>query len=180
MNLDLSEIIKGDPEKPRRVYLRDEVTVDSVFPVIESIFTMADEGPEDITLFINSHGGEVFSAFELIDCIRTVKCKVNTVCSGVAYSCASLILSAGTCLRFASKNSRIMVHQCSLSVQDFKNIEEMKTLNSELKFSNNKVFSLLEEYSKGKISLKNKNYFNKDRFLNADEAKELGIVDLVY
>ena len=180
MNLDLSEIIKGDPEKPRRVYLRDEVTVDSVFPVIESIFTMADEGPEDITLFINSHGGEVFSAFELIDCIRTVKCKVNTVCSGVAYSCASLILSAGTGLRFASKNSRIMVHQCSLSVQDFKNIEEMKTLNSELKFSNNKVFSLLEEYSKGKISLKNKNYFNKDRFLNAEEAKELGIVDLVY
>lgn len=180
MKLELSEIIKGDPEKPRRVYLRDEVSTESVFPVIENIFTLADEGPEDITLFINSQGGEVFSAFELIDCFRTVKNKINTVCSGVAISSASLILSAGTGLRFASKNSRIMVHQCSLSAQDFKNIEEMKSLNSELKFSNNKVFSLFEEYTQGKISVKNIRRFNKDRFLNADEAKELGIVDVVY
>lgn len=178
--IDLAEIIKGDPENPRRVYLRDEISTETVFPVIENIFSLADEGPEDITLFINSHGGEVFSAFELIDCIRTVKCKVNTVCSGVAYSSASLILAAGTGLRLASKNSRIMVHQCSLSVQDFRNVEEMKTLNSELKFSNNKVFSLMEEYTKGKISLKNKNYYTRDRFLNAEEAKDLGIVDFVY
>lgn len=180
MKLELSDIIKGDPEKPRRVYLRDEVSTESVFTVIENIFTLADEGPEDITLFINNHGGVVYSALELIDCIRTVKCKVNTVCSGVAYSSASLILSAGTGLRFASKNSRIMVHQCSLSAQDFNNIEEMKSLNSELKFSNNKVFSLYEEYTKGKISVKNIRRFNKDRFLSADEAKELGIVDIVY
>ena len=178
--VELANIIKGDPENPRRDYLRDEVTVDSVFPVIENIFTLADESSDDITLFINSNGGDVFSALELIDCIRTVNCKVNTVCSGVAYSCASLILASGTGLRFASKNSRIMIHQCSLSVQDFKTTEEMKTLNSELKFSNNTVFSLMEEYTKGKISVKNKNHYTKDRFLNAEEAKNLGIVDFVY
>ena len=178
--VELANIIKGDPENPRRVYLRDEITVDSVFPIIENIFALADESSDDITLFINSQGGEVFSSLELIDCIRTVKCKVNTVCSGVAYSCASFVLASGTGLRFASKNSRIMVHQCSLSAQDFNNIEEMKSLNSELKFSNNKVFSLYEEYTKGKISVKNIRHFNKDRFLNAEEAKDLGIVDFVY
>lgn len=55
-----------------------------------------------------------------------------------------------------------------------------ESLNSELKFLNNKVFSLYEEYTKGKISVKNIRRFNKDRFLNIEEAKDLGIVDFVY
>ena len=71
---------------------------------------------QDINLNINSFGGDTYAMFGLVDKMRSLPVKVNTICLGTCMSAGAVILAAGTGTRKAHKNSSIMVHDGQIGI----------------------------------------------------------------
>src|SRR5271156_6744778 len=86
--------------------------------VAQLLHLESDDPDKDISLYINSPGGVVYSGLAIYDTLRFIKPDVQTICFGVAMSMGSLLLAAGTPgKRMALPNSRIMIHQVSSGFQ---------------------------------------------------------------
>src|SRR2546427_2159080 len=83
--------------------------------VVAQLLHLESEDPEkDISLYINSPGGSIYSGLAIYDTIRFIKPDISTMCVGVAMSMGSLLLAGGTeGKRAALPNSRILIHQPS-------------------------------------------------------------------
>src|ERR1700732_4091204 len=82
--------------------------------VAQLLHLESDDPEKDISLYINTPGGSVYSGLAIYDTMKFVKPDINTMCVGVAMSLGSLLLSAGTKgKRAALPNSRILIHQPS-------------------------------------------------------------------
>ena len=87
--------------------------------VVAQLLHLESEEPEkDISLYINSPGGSVYSGLAICDTMKFVKPDIHTMCVGVAMSMGALLLAAGTRgKRAALANSRILIHQPSAGVE---------------------------------------------------------------
>ena len=85
--------------------------------VIAQMLFLAQEDPEkDIQLYVNSPGGSITAGMAIYDTMQYVKNDVTTICIGQAASMAALLLAAGeNKKRLALPNSRILIHQPSMS-----------------------------------------------------------------
>jgi ATP-dependent Clp protease protease subunit len=73
------------------------VTDHLVNSVIAQILFLEKQNPDkDITMYINTPGGEVYSGLALYDTMQYVKCDISTVCVGLAASMGSILLAGGT------------------------------------------------------------------------------------
>jgi ATP-dependent Clp protease protease subunit len=78
------------------------------------LFLEADDPGRDISLYINSPGGEAYAGMAIYDTMQYVKPEVRTICLGMAMSAAAMILCGGAPgKRFALPNSKLMIHQGS-------------------------------------------------------------------
>jgi ATP-dependent Clp protease protease subunit len=76
------------------------------------LYLDSTEQGKDISIYINSGGGEVYSGLALVDTMNFIKSPVSTLCSGMAASMAAVILSCGEKgKRFILPHSRVMIHQ---------------------------------------------------------------------
>src|SRR6204780_2321556 len=74
----------------------------------------SEDANKDLSLYINSPGGVVYSGLAIYDTMQFVKPDVQTICFGVAMSMGSLLLAGGAPgKRMALPNSRILIHQPS-------------------------------------------------------------------
>ena len=72
----------------------------------------------DISLYINSPGGDVLAGLSLIDTMNFIESDVSTTCLGMAASMGAVLLSCGTKgKRFVLPHSRVMIHQVSSGMQ---------------------------------------------------------------
>src|SRR5260370_20220351 len=83
--------------------------------VVAQLLHLESQDPEkDISIYINSPGGSIYSGLAIYDTMRFVKPDIQTMCVGVAMSMGSLLLAGGTKgKRAALPNSRILIHQPS-------------------------------------------------------------------
>jgi ATP-dependent Clp protease protease subunit len=129
-----------------------------------------------VTLVINSSGGNVYSAIAIIDYMRKLNIKVNTVCRGRAMSAAALILTCGTGVRAASENSTIMFHEVSSDF--FGKSSDVKQSVKHLQTLEESVFRLLES-----TTSKSKDWWKenciKDTYYTPNDAVQLGIIDKI-
>lgn len=97
----------------RIVFVGDAIESHLVNTVIAQLLFLEKQDPEkEITMYINSPGGEVYSGFALYDTMQYIKCPVSTVCTGIAASFGAVLLTAGAKgKRFALPHSKIMIHQ---------------------------------------------------------------------
>lgn len=80
--------------------------------IAQLIFLENDDPKKDITLYVNSPGGQVHAGLAIIDTMNFLKCDVSTVCIGMAASMGAMILSSGTKgKRFVLPHSEVMIHQ---------------------------------------------------------------------
>jgi len=134
-----------------------------------------------IPVFINSYGGEVFSYIAKRDLLQTSDRPVSTICMGKAMSCGAYLLAAGTKgLRFATPDSRILIHQVSGGVRG--KTSDITFDAKDIQSLNDTVFENLSKdtgISVAKFKQEMKNRDNTDWTLTAEEALKWGIIDKI-
>lgn len=101
-------------QETRTILYNEEVSRYSVADVILKLEYLTNIANKPVTLKICSPGGSVDAGLALYDYIKSSKVPIHTVCFGMAASMGAILLGAGKKgKRFATKNSRIMIHQPS-------------------------------------------------------------------
>jgi ATP-dependent Clp protease, protease subunit len=97
----------------RVVYLGTPIDDSIANLIVAQLLTLESDDPDkDISLYVNSPGGEITGLFAIYDTMQFVKCDVSTICVGQAASAAAVILSAGARgKRFVLPHSRVLIHQ---------------------------------------------------------------------
>jgi ATP-dependent Clp protease protease subunit len=146
--------------------------------VVAQLLHLESEDPDkDISLYINSPGGGVYAGLAIYDTMQFVKPDVQTICFGVAMSMGSLLLAGGAPgKRMALPSSRILIHQPSGGFEG---------QSSDIEIHAREVLKLrrrLEEIHAehtGQTVDQIHEDMDRDRFLNAEQAVEYGLIDKV-
>ena len=146
--------------------------------MIAQLLHLESEDPDkDISVYINSPGGEITALFAIYDTMQYIKPDVQTICVGQAASAAAVLLAAGaTGKRYALPHARILIHQphggasgqaVDIEIQA-KEIIRMRELLDEIMahHTNQPVEKVAHDT-------------DRDFIMSADEAKDYGIVDEV-
>src|SRR5246127_3780083 len=83
--------------------------------IVAQLLHLESQDPDkDISIYINSPGGSIYSGLAIYDTMQFIKPQIQTICCGVAMSMGSLLLAAGAQgKRFSLPNSRVLIHQPS-------------------------------------------------------------------
>ncbi|MGH2890604.1 MAG: ATP-dependent Clp protease proteolytic subunit, partial [Solirubrobacteraceae bacterium] len=83
--------------------------------VVAQLLHLESQDPDkDISIYINSPGGSIYSGLAIYDTMQFIKPDISTICVGIAMSMGSLLLAGGAKgKRFSLPNSRILIHQPS-------------------------------------------------------------------
>src|SRR3984957_13624084 len=162
----------------RIVFIGTPIDDDIANLVVAQLLHLESENPDkDISLYINSPGGVVYSGLAIYDTMRFIKPDVQTICFGVAMSMGSLLLTAGTKgKRLALPNSRILIHQPSGGFQG---------QASDIEIHARETLALREQidaiYAKstGQTQEQVRDDMERDRFFTAEQAREYGLIDRV-
>ncbi|MCC6102995.1 MAG: ATP-dependent Clp protease proteolytic subunit [Olegusella sp.] len=162
----------------RIVFLGEEITRDSANLVIAQLLHLESQDPDkDISLYIDSPGGEVYAGLGILDTMNFIKPEVSTICVGEAASMASVLLAAGAKgKRLALPNSMILIHQPSSGAQGQQT--DIQIVADETKWIRNHMNELLASYTGQSIEKINKDT-ERDNYMRAQEALEYGLVDRV-
>lgn len=146
--------------------------------VAQLLFLEADDPKKDIFLYINSPGGSVTAGLSIIDTMHHIKPDVATVCVGMAASMGSLILSQGAKgKRFILPNAEVMIHQPSGGA--YGQASDIDITAKHILRTRDRLNKMLAKATGQKLT-KVQQDVDRDFFMDADEAKEYGIVDKVY
>ncbi len=169
------EAIQEKLLKERKVFLWGMVDDDSAKHVIDRLMYLDLQDDKEIQLIINSPGGYVTSGFAIYDTIKQIKSPVSTVCSGLAASMGSILLSVGDKgRRFVQPHARVMIHQPSGGARgQASNIEIQAKEIIKTKELGAKILS----ENCGQPFDKVMKDFDRDYWMGAEESVEYGIVD---
>lgn len=147
--------------------------------IAQMLFLEADNPDKDINLYINSPGGSVTAGLGIYDIMQFVKCEVATTCIGLAASMGSLLLAAGARgKRSALPNSRIMMHQPHIMGGLSGQVSDIEIHAKEMIATKRKLTDIYRHHT-GKEFESLENMMDRDYFMGAEEAKNLGLVDQV-
>lgn len=162
----------------RIVFLGEPVTRDSANLVIAQLLHLESQDPEkDISLYIDSPGGDVYAGLGILDTMNFIKPDVSTICVGMAASMGAVLLAAGAKgKRLALPNSMVMIHQPSSGVQGQQT--DIQIVADETKWIRQHINELLSDYTGQPIEKVNADT-ERDNYLRAQEACDYGLVDRV-
>ena len=145
--------------------------------IAQMLFLEAEDPDKDIYLYINSPGGSVTAGMAIYDTMQYIRCDVTTICVGLAASMGAFLLAAGAKgKRYCLPNSEIMIHQPSagaqgqatdLHIQVERLLKVKKRLNKILADRTGQPLEKIEED------------VERDKFMDAEEAKAYGLVDKI-
>lgn len=188
MNNILKETVRGTELIPledmlleeSEVFLVDEITPKSANNLIQKLMYLDSKDLGEITLYINSPGGEVISGLAVYDYIKIMKSPVRTVCIGDAASMGAIIFLAGE-KREMLPHTRILIHDPSyghLDVSGKKPHEIQRGVDSL-----NKVRETLAEIISEKTNKSLDKIYDitaEDNYFTADEAINFGLATGIF
>ena len=163
--------------KNRIILLSGEIDDNLANTVVAELLYLDSLSHDDISIYINSPGGNVTSGFAIYDTMNFIKSDVSTICLGIAASMAAFLLSSGKKgKRYALPNSEVMIHQPLGGAQG--QATEIKIAAERIIKLKNKLNKLLSNQT-GKDIKTIEQDTERDHFLSADEALEYGLIDKV-
>jgi ATP-dependent Clp protease protease subunit len=145
--------------------------------VAQLIHLESDDPDKDISLYINSPGGSVYSGLAIYDTMQFIKPDVSTICVGIGMSMGALILAGGAKgKRFALPNAKILIHQTSGGFEG--QATDIEIHAKEVINTRQVLDEILAKHT-GQPHEKVRQDTDRDYFMTAEEAKAYGIIDSV-
>ncbi|TRD10818.1 ATP-dependent Clp protease proteolytic subunit [Erythrobacter insulae] len=165
--------------RERIVFVTGQVEDGMASLITAQLLFLESENPsKPISMYINSPGGVVTAGMAIHDTMQYIKPRVSTVCMGQAASMGSFLLAAGEPgMRVALPNARIMIHQPSGGARGMASDIEIQA--REILRIKSRMNDLYVKYT-GKTLKVIEDAMDRDTFLEAEEAKEFGLVDKVF
>ena len=146
--------------------------------VMAQLLHLESEDPDkDISLYINSPGGQITSLFAVYDTMQYVKPEIRTVCMGMAASAAAVLLAGGAeGKRFVLPHARVMLHQPTGGAEgQASDIEIQARLIVQMREQINRILAERTGQEYDRVALDTE----RDFWMTAEEAIEYGVVDEV-
>ena len=141
------------------------------------LFLASGDSHADITLYLNTPGGQVSSGLAIYDTMQIIQPDVATVCTGMAASMGSVLLCAGTPgKRSALPHSRVLIHQPLGGAQG--QASDILIAAREIEKTRTELFRIIAEHSGQSIERVAADG-DRDFWMTAEEAKAYGMVDEV-
>lgn len=173
----IQDLIDRSLLNERKIFLWGQVGEKTAKHLVERMLYLDTIGNEEIKFYINSPGGFVTSGFSIYDTMLSLNSPVSTICTGLAASMASILLSAGTKgRRFIQPHAKVMIHQPSGGAQG-------QASNIEIQAA--EILKIKEQSARILAENCNQDFdrvmkdFNRDYWMNASESIDYGIVDEV-
>lgn len=161
----------------RIILLSGEINDNISNIIISELLYLDSISDEDITIYINSPGGEITSGMAIYDTMNYIKSDVSTICIGMAASMAAFLLSSGKKgKRYILPNSEVMIHQPLGGVQG--QATDIKIASDRILKLKSKINKLLSKNTGNNIK-KIEIDTERDNYMNSKEALEYGLVDKI-
>ena len=164
--------------KERIIFLGTPIVDQVANNIIAQLLYLDREDPErDISVYINTPGGIITAGLAIVDTMRLIRPDISTICVGLAASMGTVLLCVGTPgKRYALPNSTIHMHQPMGGAQG--QASDIEIQARELLRMQDKIRELLSEHT-GQSYEKIARDTDRDYYLNAEQAKEYGLIDEV-
>ena len=164
--------------KDRIVFLGSAINDEVANSIVaQLLYLQAEDAKADVHLYINSPGGSVTAGLAIYDTMQFINCDVATYCIGQCASMGAVLLCAGARgKRQALPNSRIMIHQPLAGMEG--TAEEIMIHAKEFKKLKQRLNGILLKHT-GQTMDKIEEDTDRDRFMDAPEAMEYGLIDRV-
>jgi ATP-dependent Clp protease protease subunit len=148
--------------------------------VVAQLLHLESEDPDkDISIYINSPGGDVYAGLAIYDTIQFIRPDVQTICVGIAMSMGALLLAAGTPgKRMALPNAKILIHQIWSPYGPGGQAADIERRARETINLKRRIEEILAKHS-GQDVEKVQHDTDRDYFMTSQEAQEYGIIDRV-
>lgn len=162
----------------RIVMVSGEIEDQMANSIVAQLLFLAAENPDkDIQMYINCPGGSVTSGFSIYDTMQFIKPDVSTICIGMAASFGAILLAGGTKgKRLSLANSEVMIHQPLGGVRG--QATDIQIHADWIIKTRHKINRLLSEHT-GQTIERIEQDTDRDRFLDAEEAVEYGLIDRI-
>ena len=162
----------------RIIFLGDAVDDQIANLIVAQLLHLESEDPDkDISLYINSPGGQIYAGLAIYDTMQFIKPDVTTICFGMAMSMGSLLLTGGTPgKRLALPNSRILIHQPSGGYQG--QSADIEIHAQEILDLRRRMDEIYARHT-GQALEKVHDDMDRDRYFKPSEAVEYGLIDRV-
>ena len=143
--------------------------------VMKLLYLQSENRRKDIHFYINSPGGSVSQTLAIYDTMQILSCPVATYCVGLAASGGAVLLAGGTAgKRFALPHAKVMIHQPYGGVGG--QVSDIEIQANEILKTRDMLNEILASHSKQSVEQVAKDT-DRDFYMNAEEAKEYGVVD---
>lgn len=164
--------------KDRVIILGSEIDDELANSIVaQLLFLTSEDSEKDISIYINSPGGSVSAGFAILDTMNFIKPDIQTICTGLAASMASIILTSGTKgKRLSLPNSEVLIHQPLGGARG--QASDIEISARHILKTKDKLNQIIADTS-GQPLEKVKQDTDRDHFLSAEEAKDYGLVDKI-
>ena len=164
--------------KERIIFLTGPIDDNIASLICAQLLFLESENPKkEISFYINSPGGIVWSGLAMYDTMQYISSKIMTICIGQAASAGSLLLTAGADnMRYSLPNSRIMMHQPSGGYQG--QVTDIEIQTKEIIKTKKRLNEIYAKHS-GKDIKEVEDVMERDKYFSPQEAIKFGLIDKI-
>ena len=164
--------------KERIIFLTGPIDDNIASLICAQLLFLESENPKkEISFYINSPGGIVWSGLAMYDTMQYISSKIMTICIGQAASAGSLLLTAGADnMRYSLPNSRIMMHQPSGGYQG--QVTDIEIQTKEIIKTKKRLNEIYAKHS-GRDIKEVAEIMERDKYFSPQEAIKFGLIDKI-
>jgi len=176
MGNDYDKTVTEHLYENRIIYMSGDISTATADYVVSRLLVLDSLDPEgEIRLYLSSFGGSVYAGLAIYDAMQLVRAPISTFCIGPAFSMAAWLLAAGEPgRRFATPNSRIMIHQTSAGFLGTS--ADIKVAAENIIKSERLMNELLARHTRRSLA-DISSAVQRDLWMTAEEALRFGMID---